>query len=76
MKFYVAQEAFSADLESGAAVAVGKGEVLPDSHELVKRDAAGAGLLFKPMAGQEEEPEPEPEAPAPKPRARQAKGSG
>jgi hypothetical protein len=44
-----AQETFVADLDDGTSVRVVKGEVLPDKHELVKRDAAGSGMLFKPL---------------------------
>ena len=56
VKFFVAQDTFNADLEGGGIMTVTKGEVLPDTHELVKRDAAGTGTLFKLMAGQEDEP--------------------
>lgn len=51
-----AQETFVADLDDGTSVRVVKGEVLPDKHELVKRDAAGSGMLFKPLAPDDDAP--------------------
>jgi hypothetical protein len=44
-----AQDTFVAVLDDGTERLVTKGEVLPDSHELVKRDAQGSGLLFRPL---------------------------
>jgi len=44
-----AQDTFVAELKNGTMLRVSKGEVLSDSHELVKRDQAGSGLLFKPL---------------------------
>lgn len=44
-----AQDTFVAVLDDGTERLVTKGEVLPDSHELVKRDSRGAGLLFRPL---------------------------
>lgn len=60
MAHMVAQDTFVAELPSGP-LAVVKGQVFPDGHEVVKLDA-GRGLLFKPL---DEVPEE-----APKPRAR------
>jgi len=53
-----AQDTFVAVLGDGTERLVTRGEVLPDSHELVKRDADGAGLLFRPLNidGDEEPP--------------------
>jgi hypothetical protein len=44
-----AQDTFVADLKDGTPLRVTRGEVLPDSHELVKRDQAGSKTLFKPL---------------------------
>jgi hypothetical protein len=44
-----AQDTFVAVLEDGSEQLVTKGEVLPDSHELVKRNAKGGGTLFQPL---------------------------
>ena len=44
-----AQDTFIAVLEDGTERLVTKGEVLPDSHELVKRDVKGSGMLFRPL---------------------------
>lgn len=67
VQWYRAQQAFSATLSDGITERpVTLGEVLPASHELVKRDLDGARVLFAPL----EEPE---EAPA-KPSRRSAKG--
>jgi hypothetical protein len=44
-----AQDTFVAVLADGTERLVTKGEMLPDSHELVKRDAKGSGGLFKPL---------------------------
>lgn len=61
MRYHRAQDTFVADLDDGTSVRVSKGEVLPDGHELVKRDAAGAGVLFRPLdMGEEEEAAPKP----------------
>jgi len=49
VQYHKAQDTFIADLEDGSSVRVAKGDVLPESHELVKRDAAGAGVLFRPL---------------------------
>jgi len=57
VRYHRAQDTFVADLEDGTAVRVVKGEVLPEGHELVKRDMAGTGQLFKPLdTGEEEAP--------------------
>lgn len=42
-----ATDTFVGILEDGSERLVAKGEVLPDSHELVKRDAKGSGTLFR-----------------------------
>lgn len=49
MQYHRAQDTFIADLEDGSSVRVAKGDVLPESHELVRRDADGAGVLFRPL---------------------------
>lgn len=80
MDWFRARQQFNADLPDGSQRTVYLGEVLPGSHELVKRDLDGAtaavkaGIdrdpLFEPLdSGEEEE-----EAP-PKARGRAAKGS-
>lgn len=60
MKYHRAQDTFVADLKDGTSVRVVKGDVLPEGHELVKRDQAGAGHLFRPLDSGEEEPAPKP----------------
>lgn len=42
MRYYQAQDTFVAGLENGTERLVTKGEPLPESHELVKRDLAAA----------------------------------
>lgn len=49
MKYHRAQDTFVADLKDGTSVRVVKGDVLPEGHELVRRDADGAGVLFRPL---------------------------
>lgn len=66
MQWFRAQDTFTADLADHTTVRVVKGDPLPDSHELVKRDqdaaaaAKKAGVdrvpLFKLMDTGEEEP--------------------
>jgi hypothetical protein len=52
-----AQDTFVAMLGDGSQKFVTKGDTLPDSHELVKRDLAGGGLLFSPLdTGDDEAP--------------------
>lgn len=52
-----AQDTFVADLKDGTTRRVTRGEVFADSHELVKRDQAGSGTLFKPLdLGEDEKP--------------------
>lgn len=52
-----AQDTFVAELSDGTIRRVTKGEVLADRHELVKRDQAGSGTLFKPLdLGEDEKP--------------------
>jgi hypothetical protein len=65
-----AQDTFVAELKDGTIRRVTKGEVLPDRHELVKRDMEGSGTLFRDLdLGEDEkppaksEPDPPPEAP-------------
>lgn len=65
-----ATDTFVAILADGSDRLVVKGEVLPDSHELVKRDAKGAGGLFRTLdLGDEDAPKStakaEPKAQAP-----------
>lgn len=59
-----AQDTFVAELKDGVMRFVQKGEVFPDSHELVKRDQAGAGVLFRPLDLGEGEKAPAKSAPA------------
>ena len=58
-----AQDTFVAVLGDGTERFVTRGEVFPDSHELVKRDAAGAGMLFRDLDLGEDEPAVRPRAP-------------
>lgn len=59
-----AQDTFIAVLGDGTERFVAKGEVFPDGHELVKRDQAGTGQLFRDLdLGEEEAPKPKPRAP-------------
>lgn len=51
-----AQDTFVAVLDDGTERLVTKGEVLPDSHELVKRDAQAHSGLFRPLNIDGEEP--------------------
>lgn len=67
MRYFQAVDTFIAELEGGVTQLVSKGDPLPESHELVKRDQAGAGSLFKPLG--DDEP---PSKPA---RARAVKGA-
>jgi hypothetical protein len=67
MEWFRAQDTFTADLADHTQVRVVKGDVLPGTHELVKRDADAAKAaakgsvdrvpLFRPMDdGAEEKP--------------------
>jgi hypothetical protein len=62
VKYHRAQDTFVGDLKDGTSVRVVKGEVLPEGHELVKRDQAGSGTLFRPLDEGGEEPEAKPSA--------------
>ena len=53
-----AQDTFIAVLGDGTERFVAKGEVFPDGHELVKRDQAGTGTLFRPLDLGEDEKAP------------------
>lgn len=44
-----AMDTFVAVMDDGSERLVTRGEMLPDSHELVKRDAKGSGILFRPL---------------------------
>lgn len=57
---YQAMDSFVAALKDGSEVRVMKGEVLPDAHELVKRDLAGSGTLFRRLDLEGDEPPPGP----------------
>jgi hypothetical protein len=63
---YQAMDSFVAALKSGAELRVMKGEVLPDKHELVLRDLAGSGTLFRKLNLDDEDAPP---AAGPKPKA-------
>ena len=71
-----AQDTFSATLDDGTERFVAKGDVMPDGHELVKRDAAasrdnpGRTPLFKPLDLGEDDPPPDP-----KPAAARGRGA-
>lgn len=65
MRYYVAQDTFSADLADGTPRFVTRGEPLPESHELVRRDLdasrrnASRTPLFKPLdSADDDEPQP------------------
>lgn len=77
MDWFRARQQFNADMPDGSQQTVHIGEVLPGSHELVKRDLDGAtaavragvdrDALFEPLdSGEDEVPKEE----APKARAR------
>lgn len=51
-----AQDTFVAVLADGSERLVTRGDVLADSHELVKRDAKGGAGLFRPLNIDGEEP--------------------
>ena len=76
MRYYQAQDTFVAGLEDGTERLVAKGEPLPETHELVKRDlaAAKADPLRAPLFRLLDEAEPVPAKPARAPRARAEKG--
>lgn len=59
-----ATDTFVAVLAGGGERLVVKGEVFPDTHELVKRDAQGSGQLFRDLDLGEESPKSAPEAAA------------
>ena len=42
-----AQDTFVAQMDDGSDQLITKGQVVSDSHELVKRDRKGAGILFR-----------------------------
>jgi len=69
VRYYQAQDTFVAGLADGTERLVSKGEPLPETHELVKRDLAAAAPdrapLFRPL----DDGEP----PASRPRARAGK---
>ena len=83
---YQAIQSFSAEFADGRpALAVNKGEIFPDGHELVRRDldergGRQPGQLFKKLDLGEEEPKSAPPVvAAPKPRppaARSARPAG
>lgn len=47
MRYFQAQDTFVAGLDGGGEVLVVKGEARPETDELVKRDQAGSGTLFR-----------------------------
>ena len=54
-----AQDTFVAEMDDGSQVRVTKGEFLPESHPLVKRDQDGSGTLFKQVyLAEDERPAP------------------
>jgi hypothetical protein len=53
-----AQDTFVAVLADGSERLVTRGEVLPDSNELVKRDAKSGAGLFRPLDIDGAEPPP------------------
>lgn len=59
-----AMDSFVAALEDGSEIRVMKGEILPDKHELVRRDAKGSGTLFRKLdLGDEPATGPRPRTP-------------
>lgn len=74
MRYYRAQDTFVAGMPDGTEHLVRKGDPLPESHELVKRDLAASkdtpGRL--PLFALLDDGEPEPAA---KPRAAARKGA-
>jgi hypothetical protein len=58
-----AQDTFVAEMADGSQVRVVKGEFLPEGHELVKRDQAGGGQLFRQVyLAEDEQPKAKPAA--------------
>jgi hypothetical protein len=54
-----AQDTFVAQMDDGSQVRVAKGEFLPEGHELVRRDQACGGLLFRQVyLADDEQPKP------------------
>ena len=60
-----AMDTFIAILDDGSDRVVHRGEVFPDGHELVKRDAAGSGMLFRPLDLGDDDPKPAKKTAAP-----------
>ena len=58
-----AQDTFVTDLADGTVMRVTKGDYLPESHELVKRDQDGSGTLFR-RAYIDDDPKAKPSAKA------------
>jgi hypothetical protein len=69
VRYYQAQDTFVAGLADGTERLVTKGEPLPETHELVKRDLAAAGPERAPLFRPLDDGEP----PASRPRARPGK---
>jgi len=59
-----AQDTFVAQLGDGSDRLVTKGEVFSDSHELVKRDQDGSGVLFRPLDLGDDDAKPPAKSPA------------
>lgn len=56
-RYFQAQDTFVAMVADGSQQFVQKGDVLPDSHELVKRDLSGSKVLFRALdTGQDDPP--------------------
>jgi hypothetical protein len=62
VKWYKAQDSFSADLKNGGQQTVHVGATFPETHELVQLDLAGSKTLFKLLDTGEEPPPPAPKA--------------
>ena len=59
-----AMDSFVAALDDGSEIRVLKGDILPDKHELVRRDQKGSGTLFRRLdLGEEVTEGPQPRAP-------------
>ena len=58
------QDTFVAQLADGSDFLVTKGQVLADGHELVKRDQAGSGVLFRPLDLGDDDAKPPAKSPA------------
>jgi hypothetical protein len=76
-RWFKAQDTFVAVLGDGSQAFVSKGDTLPDSHELVKRDLGGSKTLFRQLDTGEEDEAPAKSEPAKaEPKAAPVKAAG